>query len=261
MQGVVPLFAGISIPTSSVEALEAINDELLRLREAYGMVDASYTPLRLSGGDGSHVMIAIVGHYRLQRILSRLLDPEQFLSPHGIRSLSKYHEANPYTYNVNGTDYSVEYMPAESRNRMFGGNSNWRGPVWMPMNFLFVQALNAYARFLGDTFTIADPTGSGDAIPLSQVADDMARRLTGLVVRDATGQRAVFGDNDYFQNDPHWRDLVPFYEYFDGDNGRGVGASHQTGWTATLALLLQFRGQLRFDDLSHGQTPTPQGES
>jgi hypothetical protein len=250
MQGVVPLFAGISIPVTAVEALARIEHEIQRLRSAYG-ISEDFAPLRVSGGDGSHVMIAVVGHDRLQRILSRVLDPEQFLSPHGIRSLSKFHADHPYTYDVNGQGYSLDYMPAESRNRMFGGNSNWRGPVWMPMNLLFVQSLNAYARFLGDTFTIDDPTGTGDPVTLDTVADDMARRLTGLVVRDTDGRRAVFGGNDYFQGDPHWRDLVPFHEYFDGDTGRGLGASHQTGWTATIALLLQFRGRLRFDDLTH----------
>lgn len=248
MQGIVPLFAGVSIPVSETEALSRLKDLTDEMRQAYDM-GQSYRPLRLSGGDGSHMMIAVVGHDRLGRILSRVLDPDQFLSPYGIRSLSKYHQEHPYDYRVDGQDYSVTYMPAESRNRMFGGNSNWRGPVWMPMNFLFVQSLNAYARFLGETFTIADPTGSGDDVPLASVADDLARRLTGLVVRDESGRRAVFGDNDYFQDDPHWRDLVPFYEYFDGDTGRGLGASHQTGWTATIALLLQFRGRLRFDDL------------
>lgn len=121
----------------------------------------------------------------------------------------------------------------------------------MPMNFLFVQALNSYARFLGDKFTVPDPVGSGTQVTLGVVADHMASRLSGLVVRGDDGRRAVFGANDYFQNDPHWRDLVPFHEYFDGDDGHGVGASHQTGWTATIALLLQFGGRLRFDDLSH----------
>ena len=133
---------------------------------------------------------------------------------------------------------------------MFGGNSNWRGPVWLPMNFLFIQSLNAYGRFLGETFDVPDASVPSGSLSLGEVADRMARRLTSLVVRDDNGRRAVFGDNDYFQNDPHWRDLVPFYEYFDGDDGRGLGASHQTGWTATIALLLQFRGRLRFDDLS-----------
>jgi len=192
-------------------------------------------------------MYGVVGRDRLAAVLKRLLDPDQFLSPNGIRSMSKYHRDHPYTYRVNGEVHAVSYEPAESRSRMFGGNSNWRGPVWLPMNFLLVQALDSYARFFGDTFTVPDPADPSRMITLDVVGDQIARRLTGLVVRDEDGKRATHADNDYFQNDPQWRDLVPFYEYFDGDTGRGLGASHQTGWTATIALLLQFRGQLRFD--------------
>jgi hypothetical protein len=250
MQAIVPLFAGISIPSGSTEALDVVRHALDHLMSVYDE-PASAVQLRLSGGDGSHVMMAVVDQQRLASILERALDPEQFLSPHGLRSLSKVHGEHPYTYDAAGARYTVDYMPAESRNRMFGGNSNWRGPVWFPMNFLFVQALNAYARFLGDTFLVPDPATSERMVPLSEVADHMAARLSGLFVRGSDGRRAVFGDNDYFQTDPHWRDLVPFHEYFDGDTGRGLGASHQTGWTATVALLLQYRGNLRFDDLTH----------
>jgi hypothetical protein len=192
-------------------------------------------------------MLAMVHHDRLAAILERVLDTEQFLSPHGVRSLSKYHRDHPYVYHLDGRDYSVDYTPAESSTRMFGGNSNWRGPIWMPMNFMFLQALNAYARFFGDTFLVPDPADSTGTASLGTIGDRIARRLSGLVVRDQHGRRAVFGENEYFQSDPQWRDLVPFYEYFDGDNGRGLGASHQTGWTAMIALLLQFRGALRFD--------------
>lgn len=152
-------------------------------------------------------------------------------------------------FHAHDQGYTVTYAPAESPNRMFGGNSNWRGPVWLPMNFLFVQALNSYARFLGDTFAVRDPGDPTGTVSLATAADRVALRLTGLVVRGHTGRRAVFGDNDYFQNDPHLRDLIPFHEYFDADNGCGLGASHQTGWTATIALLLQFRGKLRFDSV------------
>lgn len=249
MQGLVPLFAGISIPVGAIRALAQIDSESRRLRDAYG-VPEGFLPLRLSGGDGSHVMVAVVGHRRLQRILARALDPEQFLSPFGLRSLSRSHRDAPYRYRVEGQEFTVAYAPAESPSRMFGGNSNWRGPVWLPMNLLFVQSMNAYARFYGDTLRVPDPTGTGEGVPLQEVADHMARRLTSLFVRGEDGQRPVLGDNDYVQGDPHWRDLVPFYEYFDGDTGRGLGASHQTGWTAAVALLLQFRGRLRFDDLT-----------
>ena len=249
LQSIVPLFASIAIPITAHGELEAINEQMQKLVAAYNE-PVTAVRLQLDGGDGSHVMVAIVHGDRLTRILERVLDPEQFLSPFGIRSLSKYHRDHPYTYHVGHEEYSVGYLPSESRNRMFGGNSNWRGPVWFPMNFLLVEALNAYSRFLGDTLMVDDPTGSGDPIPLSQAADDLARRLASIFVRGADGRRAVFGGNDYFQNDPHWRDLVPFYEYFDGDDGHGMGASHQTGWTATVALLLQYGGALRFTDFA-----------
>ena len=209
--------------------------------------------LELTGGDGTHHMYAVVGQDRLAAILRRVFDTAQFLAPNGIRSLSQYHREHPYVYRANGRDYAISYEPAESCDRMFGGNSNWRGPVWMPMNFLFVQALDSYGRFLGDTFTIADPADPAARVSLGAMADRLSRLLTGLVVRDRSNRRAVFGDNLYFQDDPHWRDLIPFHEYFDGDNSRGLGASHQTGWTATIALLLQFRGRLRFDGDAQGR--------
>ena len=255
MQAVVPLFAGISIPLTAEHALQGISSEIARIRGVYGTPSDQAVnvtaPLRLSGGDGSHVMVAVVGHDRLGRILDRLLDPGQFLSPYGLRSLSKVHREHPFTFRVGDQEVVVRYLPAESDSRMFGGNSNWRGPIWMPMNFLFVQALNSYARFFGNTFTVPDPADPTRQVTLADVGDLMAQRLIGIFTRDANGRRAVLGDNEYFQSDPHWRDLIPFFEYFDGDTGAGLGASHQTGWTACVALLLQFGGRLRFDDLSH----------
>ena len=250
MQGIVPLFASVSIPVSAATALGIISAQMRELRSAYEMPATNVT-LRMPGGDGTHLMMAVVQEGRLTSVLGRVLDPAQFLSPYGVRSLSRAHRDAPYVYSVNGTEYRVDYAPAESPTRMFGGNSNWRGPVWFPMNFILIQAINAYARFYGDTYRVPDPTGSDAQMTLHEVADDLAARLCAIFLRDADGRRAVLGSNDYFQNDPNWRDLVPFYEYFDGDDGRGLGASHQTGWTATVALLLQFRGRLRFDDLSH----------
>jgi hypothetical protein len=252
MQGVVPLFAGFAIPVTATDAVRTIKRCLDELSRAYEHTDRD-VDLELAGGDGSHYMLAVVHQDRLAAIFERVLDPQQFLSPNGIRSMSAYHRDHPYTYRVHGTDHVVDYAPAESRNRMFGGNSNWRGPVWLPTNFLFVQALNSYARFLGDTFVAPDPADPTGTASLADIGDRMARRLTGLMVRDEHGRRAAFGDNEYFQSDPHWRDLVPFYEYFDGDTGRGLGASHQTGWTATVALLLQYRGKLHFADRSGGR--------
>ncbi len=249
MQSLVPLFASISIPLTAHIELEAINEQMQKLIVAYNE-PVSAVRLRVEGGDGTHLMVAVVHEDRLMTILKRVLDPEQFLSPFGVRSLSKQHRDHPYTYRVGHEEYRVGYNPAESHNRMFGGNSNWRGPVWFPMNFLLLQGMNAYARFLGDTVTVDDPTGSEHAVTLAQAGDDIAGRLTSIFVRDGDGRRAVFGRNEYFQTDENWRDLVPFYEYFDGDDGHGLGASHQTGWTATVALLLQYGGALRFTDFT-----------
>jgi len=247
MQSMVPLFASIAIPLSAEGELKDISERMNVLLQAYGAPPAS---LRANGGDGTHLLIALVNEDRLASMLERLVDPEQFFSPYGVRSLSKVHRDHPYAYHANGQAYEVAYMPAESSNRMFGGNSNWRGPIWFPMNFFLLQSLNAYARFFGDTFTVPDPDGSGLQVTLAEIGDTLARRLSSIFVRDAKGRRAVLGDNDYFQQDPHWRDLVPFYEYFDGDDGHGLGASHQTGWTSLVALLLQHGGNLRFADLS-----------
>ena len=245
IQSIVPLFAAIAIPTTSVEALETINRCLDDLSEAYEHTDADVR-LRLAGGDGSHFMIAIVHPDRLSAMLDRLLDPAQFL-----RSRDSVTVPIPPRAPVHLSDERAGVrgqLPAgRVRQPDVRWKPNWRGPVWLPINVLLVQALDSYARFLGGTFTVADPADSDRRVDLATVADDLARRLTGLLVRDGSGRRAVHGDNEYFQTDPNWRDLVPFYEYFDGDTGRGLGASHQTGWTAMVALLLQFRGKLRFD--------------
>lgn len=245
MQAVVPLFAAITVPNTAADAVRTMKRYMEDLSRVYEHTESDVR-IQMTGGAGSHFMMAVVDQERLSTILRRILDPSQFLSPNGIRSLSKWHRDHPYYYHVNGDTHEVSYQPAESGNRMFGGNSNWRGPIWLPMNFLFVQSLNSYSHFLGDGYTVADPADPSRVFPLRVIAEDMSRRLTGLFVRGADGRRTVFGDNEYFQNDPYWRDLVPFYEYFDGDTGRGLGASHQTGWTATVALLLQFRGSLAF---------------
>ena len=245
MQAIVPLFAGIAIPLTSTDAVATMRRCMDELARIYEHTDTDVR-IRMDDGDGTHFMVAVVHQHRLAAILQRLLDPAQFLSTNGIRSLSRYHRDHPYSYRVNGADYVIAYTPGESDSRMFGGNSNWRGPVWLPINLLLVQALNSYSRFLGDTFSVADPADPASAVSLEVISDRLARRLTGLLVRGDDGRRVVFGDNEYFQNDPHWRDLVPFYEYFHGDTGRGLGASHQTGWTATVALLLQYRGNQRY---------------
>jgi hypothetical protein len=167
-----------------------------------------------------------------------MLDENEFLSPYGIRSLSKCHEQHPYVFRTAGQDYSVSYLPAESDSGMFGGNSNWRGPIWMPVNALIVRALLQYYSYFGDAFTIECPTGSGRQMTLYQVAEELSRRLANIFVRGANGDRPVYGGTRKFQDDPHWRDLLLFYEYFHGDNGAGLGASHQTGWTGIVARMM-----------------------
>ena len=182
---------------------------------------------------------ALVNPERLRRILSRVLDENEFLGPYGIRSLSKFHEKNPYVFQVSGREYRVDYLPAESDTGMFGGNSNWRGPVWMPVNVLLIRALLHFYLFYGDGFRVECPTGSGRQMNLFEVAREIAERLVRIFLRGPDGRRPVYGGTRKFQEDPHWRDLLLFYEYFHGDNGAGLGASHQTGWTGLVARLIQ----------------------
>jgi Mannosylglycerate hydrolase MGH1-like glycoside hydrolase domain len=189
-------------------------------------------------GVKDRALASILDEQNLRRVLAVMLDEREFLSRYGIRSISKSHEAHPYVFRAGHAEYSVSYLPAESDTGMFGGNSNWRGPIWMPVNGLIVRALLQYYLFYGDRFTVECPTGSGRQMTLYQVAEELSRRLSAIFLRDASGRRPVYGGTDKFQHDPHWRDLVLFYEYFHGDNGAGLGASHQTGWTGIIARLM-----------------------
>jgi hypothetical protein len=177
----------------------------------------------------------------MKRLLRRMLDPAEFLSDHGVRSLSKAHHDQPYYFHCGRTELSVSYLPGESDSGLFGGNSNWRGPVWMPVNFLIIEALRRFHLYYGDDFRVECPTGSGRFLSLAGVADELARRLSGLFLRGPDGRRAAFGGSERFRDDPYFRDHLLFHEYFDGDTGRGLGASHQTGWTGLIAYLLQPR--------------------
>jgi hypothetical protein len=168
-------------------------------------------------------------------VLAIMLDESEFLSPHGIRALSRFHAANPYVFRVGDHEFRVPYLPAESDSGMFGGNSNWRGPIWMPVNILIIRALLQYHYYYGNGFTVECPTGSGRQMNLYQIAEEITRRLTSIFLRDERGWRPVHGGTRKFQEDPHWRDLVLFNEYFHGDNGAGLGASHQTGWSGVIA--------------------------
>jgi hypothetical protein len=180
-------------------------------------------------------LAAILDETKLRRVLAKMLDENEFLSPYGLRSLSRYHADHPYVINAGGQEYRVGYLPAESDTGMFGGNSNWRGPIWMPVNGLIVRALLQYYTYYGNDFTVECPTGSGRRMNLYQVAEEITRRLAGTFLRDSQGRRPVYAGTRKFQEDPHWRDLILFYEYFHGDNGAGLGASHQTGWTGLVA--------------------------
>jgi len=195
-------------------------------------------------GHGGRGIAALVNPERLRRILTRMLDESEFLSPYGIRALSRYHADNPYIFFVGRQEYRVNYLPAESDTGMFGGNSNWRGPIWMPVNALLIRALLQYYLYHGNNFKIECPTGSGNLMNLFEVAREISNRLTRIFVPDQSGRRPVYGGTEKFQTDPHWKDYILFYEYFHGDNGAGLGASHQTGWTGVIATLIDLFGRL-----------------
>ena len=207
---------------------------LLRFIEARPELTAFiHDPRKLGYADRR--LAAVLDETRLRRVLAAMLDAQEFLSPYGIRSLSRYHAEHPFLFHVGDQEYRVSYLPAESDTGMFGGNSNWRGPIWMPVNALIIRGLLRYYGYYGDDFTIECPTGSGQHLTLYQVAEEITRRLTRIFLRDDQGQRPVYGGTRKFQEDPHWRDYLLFYEYFHGDNGAGLGASHQTGWTGVIA--------------------------
>ena len=189
-------------------------------------------------------LMSVCNKKKIEQILSYMLDENEFFGPYGIRSLSKYHLEHPFVFNLNGQEYKVQYLPAESNNGMFGGNSNWRGPVWMPVNALLLRALLNLYQFYGDDFKVECPTGSGKRMTLFEVATEISRRLSSIFLRDETGKRPVYGGTKKFQEDPHWKDYILFYEYFHGDNGAGLGASHQTGWTGVIARSLDIFARL-----------------
>jgi hypothetical protein len=198
-------------------------------------------------GVEGRMLASILDEGKLRRVLAKLLDENEFLSAYGIRSLSRFHERQPYVINVGGHEYRVGYLPAESDSGMFGGNSNWRGPIWMPVNALIIRALLQYHHYYGDNLRVECPTGSGRMMNLFQVAEEISRRLAAIFLRGPAGRRPVYGGPGPFQDDPHWRDCVLFYEYFHGDNGAGLGASHQTGWTGIVARLLHVFGTVKSD--------------
>ncbi len=194
-------------------------------------------------GHGERRLLSIVDAKQLRQVLKVMLDEREFLSPHGIRALSRHHVENPYVFRFRGSEHRVDYEPGESRSGLFGGNSNWRGPIWFPVNYLIIESLQKFHHYLGDDFKVECPTGSGNLMTLWEVSQEISRRLTRIFLRGPNGRRPVCGNLEKFHSDPHFKDLVLFHEYFHGDDGTGIGASHQTGWTGLVAKLLQQSGE------------------
>jgi Glycosyl hydrolase family 63 C-terminal domain len=237
MVGLIPLLAVEVLDDEVLERLPAFRRRLewfMRNRVEMGR-HVSHAAVGAHG----HRLLAIPSKERLQRILRVLLDEKEFLSPYGVRSVSRIHADQPFILHADGTEHRVEYVPGESTTNLFGGNSNWRGPIWFPINFLLVEALERYAHFYGDSLTVECPTGSGQRMTLHEVARELSRRLSSLFLPDGAGARPCHGGDRRWADDPHWKDLCLFHEYFHGDHGRGLGASHQTGWTATVATLIE----------------------
>ena len=192
-------------------------------------------------GAGERRLLSLIRGHRMNAVLRRMLDPDEFLADYGVRSVSRYHKAHPFTYRVDGHALQLDYEPGESRSRLFGGNSNWRGPVWFPVNFLIIESLQKFHHYYGDDFKIECPTGSGRYLTIDQVAEELVNRLAAIFLKNSVGERQVYAQYPKLQHDNQFRDYINFHEYFDGDTGRGVGASHQTGWTGLIAKLLHSR--------------------
>jgi hypothetical protein len=240
--GILPIAATTTLGDATLERLPWFREHMQWFLDnrSHLAMQASRTHTR-DGGQGR--LLAIASPEQLQRLLSHVLDERGLLSAHGIRSVSAEHKDQPFVLELAGMNYTVDYEPAESTSGLFGGNSNWRGPIWFPINYVVIEALGRYARFFGDDFTVECPTGSGVMMTLAEVADELAHRLISLFTNDDNGQRAAFGTIDKFQNDRRWHDQLLFNEYFHGDTGAGLGASHQTGWTGLVADLIIRRGR------------------
>ena len=242
MVGFVPMFGATTVPANTFDRFPDFQRRRRWFAEHRPDLVDSVGPM-IVPGPNNNLILGLVRTDQLRRMLSRMLDEEEFLSPYGVRAVSRYHRDHPLILNLDGKEYRLDYEPGESTIALFGGNSNWRGPIWMPVNFLIIAALREYHRYYGDTFQVECPTGSGNMKNLEQVAEELAHRLARIFHRDGEGRRPVFGDCRLFATDPYWRDLIPFHEYFHGDSGRGCGASHQTGWTGLITqILLTMRG-------------------
>jgi len=237
MVGLIPLYAIETIEPDTLDQLKGFQRRMNWFIENRPDLAKNVASM-IEKGVGERRILSIVDKEKLKNILRRMLDENEFLSPYGVRALSKYHLQHPYIFRANGVEYCVAYEPAESTSGLFGGNSNWRGPVWYPVNFLLIEALQKFHYYLGDDFKVECPTGSGNYMNLWDVSKEIGHRLIRIFKKDANGRRAVFGGAEKFQKDPAWRDYLLFYEYFNGDDGAGIGASHQTGWTSLVAKLI-----------------------
>jgi len=237
MVGLAPLFAVEVIDDQVMHALPEFAKRLNYLLEKRPDLAALVSRWHEKGSGQKHLLSLLRGH-RVKCLLYRMLDETEFLSDYGLRSVSKYHEQHPYELKVDGQVLTIKYTPAESDNALFGGNSNWRGPIWFPVNFLLIESLQRFHIYYGDDFKIEYPTGSGKLLTLFEISNELSKRLSAIFLRNTKGVRPVFGQQEKFQQDPHFRDYILFHEYFNGDNGKGLGASHQTGWTGLIAKLL-----------------------
>jgi hypothetical protein len=255
MVGLIPLFAVGIIEQEVIDKHPRLWANIERYRQQRPDLVALVSRWDEEGVKGRR-LFALARAFRMTKILGRVLDEAEFLSPYGIRALSRSYLDNPYNFEYRGIRYQVKYLPGESDGELFGGNSNWRGPIWMPVNYLLVENLRRLHQFYGDKFKIECPTGSGIMVTLDEIADELSRRLIKIFRRDADGRRPVFGRYEKFQSDPNFKDYILFHEYFHGENGRGCGASHQTGWTGLVANLI---AQLAAEQRMAG-TPRPKME-
>jgi len=238
LSGLVPLLAVQSFDVETVKRLPMLDVQNTLAWFIHERTEPTWVASNLGTWHNDRLLFALVPKERLQRICERLFDEEEFLSPYGIRSLSKVYGEHPYSYTEGNDSQTLSYSPADSPVAMFGGNSNWRGPVWMPINYLLIESLQKFAHFYGDSLKVEFPTRSGNWLNLWDVSLELEKRLANLFRRDSQGRRPFNGDVPLFDQDPHWRDLILFNEYFHGDHGRGVGASHQTGWTAMVSKMI-----------------------
>jgi len=243
MVGLIPLYATLVLEPGVIKRFPGFKKRMEWFIENRQDISTRNVASLKEKGKGERRLLALASKERLQRILEKMLDETEFLSDYGVRSMSLYHNEHPFSMNVNGQDFGVAYWPGDSRSAMFGGNSNWRGPVWCCVNFLLIESLQRFHQYYGETFQVECPTGSGDYMNLAGAAEEIQHRLIHIFARDENGRRAVNGGNPKLNRDPHFRDYVHFYEFFHGNDGRGLGASHQTGWTGVVAWSIMQTGE------------------